>query len=163
MTHHAKLIEAMLRHESGCAQRAHHFLAVHGFAAAIAQLEGLDADTRFTLEAAAITHDIGIGPSLEKHGDATGPHQEAEGPIVARPMLTELGYADQVVDRVCLLIGHHHTWSPILGPDHQILLEADFLVNAASGYTVAAIQQLHDTRFVTRAGKQMLRTLYLTD
>jgi hypothetical protein len=31
--------------------------------------------------------------------------------------------------RICFLIGHHHTYTKIDGPDFQILVEADFPVN----------------------------------
>lgn len=44
-------------------------------------------------------------------------------------MLTELGFEQDVIDRVCYLIAHHHTYTNIDGIDYQILVEADFLVN----------------------------------
>ena len=34
-----------------------------------------------------------------------------------------------LIDRICYLIGHHHTYDNIEGLDYQILVEADFLVN----------------------------------
>ena len=40
-----------------------------------------------------------------------------------------LGFAENVIERVCYLIGHHHTYTGIEGRDYQILVEADFLVN----------------------------------
>ena len=54
---------------------------------------------------------------------------EKEGPAVARGMLMRLGFAENVIERVCYLIGHHHTYTGIEGRDYQILVEADFLVN----------------------------------
>lgn len=44
-------------------------------------------------------------------------------------MLMRLGFAENVIERVCYLIGHHHTYTGIDGRDYQILVEADFLVN----------------------------------
>ena len=44
-------------------------------------------------------------------------------------MLAELGYPTDVTERVCYLVGHHHTYHDIDGADYQILVEADFLVN----------------------------------
>ena len=35
-----------------------------------------------------------------------------------------------MVERICYLIGHHHTYKDVDGADYQLLLEADFLVNA---------------------------------
>ena len=67
--------------------------------------------------------------SEEKYGDCSGKHQELEGPIIARTMLETLGFEDSVIDRVCYLVAHHHTYQDINGLDYQILVEADFLVN----------------------------------
>ena len=41
-----------------------------------------------------------------------------------------IGFSDSLIDRVCFLVGHHHTYTEIDGIDFQILVEADFLVNA---------------------------------
>ncbi|MDL2233528.1 HD domain-containing protein, partial [Ruminococcaceae bacterium OttesenSCG-928-L11] len=161
MDNHSALVAAMIRHEQNCPERVHHFLAVHGFARAIGQLEGLDAATQLRLETAAIVHDIGIRPSLERYGDAAGPHQEAEGPPVARPMLEQLGYEQSVVERVCFLISRHHTYTGVDGMDWQILLEADFLVNAAApSVSREAVRSFCDKVFITGAGKQFLRELF---
>ena len=43
----------------------------------------------------------------------------------------EAGVDQELTHRVCWLIGHHHTYSNIRDIDHQILVEADFLVNMA--------------------------------
>lgn len=45
-------------------------------------------------------------------------------------MLTELDFDEDIIDRVCFLIAHHHTYEGAQGLDWQILLEADFIVNA---------------------------------
>jgi hypothetical protein len=45
------------------------------------------------------------------------------------------------VDRVAFLVGHHHTFTGVDGIDWQILLEADYLVNASeSGTAVECIR-----------------------
>lgn len=43
--------------------------------------------------------------------------------------MKELGFEDDVSERVQYLIAHHHTYNNIDGIDYQILIEADFLVN----------------------------------
>lgn len=91
--------------------------------------ENLDPYTQEVLEAAAIVHDIGIHKAEEKYGRNTGKYQEMEGPGEARTMLTALSWPQEVIDRVCYLVGHHHTYDNIDGMDYQILVEADFLVN----------------------------------
>lgn len=119
----------MIHYYSGDPKRIQHFTKVHSYAKLIGSLEQLDAPTLFTLETAALVHDIGIKLCEEKYGDCNGKLQEKEGPAIAREMLEELSFDPDVIDRVCYLVGHHHTYSDIDGVDYQILVEADFLVN----------------------------------
>lgn len=161
MRDHASLIQAMTGYEAGCPQRVHHFLKVHGFAGTIARLEGLEPGLIFVLEAAAIVHDIGIKPALEKHGRCDGPLQEREGPPLARAMLRGLKYPDDLIERVCWLVGHHHTYTDITGLDYQILVEADFLVNIYEGdLPDSAAAAAYRNIFRTEAGKDLFRQLY---
>lgn len=162
MSKQAELTQAMIAYEADCPARVHHFLKVLAFAQTLAELEDIQPETAAVLSAAAIVHDIGIRPSLEKYGSAAGPHQEAEGPPLARAMLTSLGYAPAVIERVCYLVGHHHSYDAIDGIDYQILVEADFLVNIHEGaYTREATQAALDNVFRTQSGKALLQTLYL--
>ncbi len=124
-----RLIREMIRFYAGDPARIQHFIKVHSFAMRIAAGEGLDAAACETLEPAAIVHDIGIKPAEELYGDSCGKNQEELGPPLARKMLAGLGYSRAVTDRVCTLVGRHHTYTDIDGPDCQILIEADFLVN----------------------------------
>ena len=39
--------------------------------------------------------------------------------------------SEQKVERIIWLVTHHHTYTNIDGIDYQILIEADFLVNAS--------------------------------
>ena len=50
----------MIRLYSGDPKRIQHFCKVHSYAKLIAEMEHVDADTLFILEAASLTHDIGI-------------------------------------------------------------------------------------------------------
>ena len=58
----------MIRLYSGDPKRIQHFCKVHSYAKLIAEMEHVDADTLFILEAAALTHDIGIHLCEEKYG-----------------------------------------------------------------------------------------------
>lgn len=119
----------MTKFYSGDPKRIQHFIKVHSFAKLIGESELLDTETLLTLEAAALVHDIGIKPAEEKYGSCEGKLQEQEGPAPAREMLTALGFEQKMIDRVCYLIAHHHTYEPVDGMDYRILLEADMLVN----------------------------------
>jgi len=124
-----RLYEEMVSYEAGCPKRIQHFVKVHSFARHIGLMEGLDEHMQLITEAAALVHDIGIKPALEKYGSDAGPLQEKEGIEPAREMLLKVGFAREDADRVAFLVGHHHTFSGIDGIDYQILVEADFLVN----------------------------------
>ena len=50
----------MINYDKGDAARIHHFMKVHNFSKVIGEMEGLDSETQFILEAAAVLHDIGI-------------------------------------------------------------------------------------------------------
>ena len=127
----AQLMQAMIRYDGGDVPRIQHFVKVHDFAATIGVSENLDEETQFILEAAAILHDIGIHPAEAKYGNCNGKAQEELGPDEARKLLQEVGgYTDAQTERICWLIGHHHTYSNVTSADHRILLEADFLVNS---------------------------------
>ena len=151
------LTDAMCEYEAGCAHRIHHLIKVHGFARQIGLSEGLDDQTQFVLEAAAIVHDIGIRPAMELTGACPGPLQEKLGPPVAEKMLPALGFPPEVTERVCFLIAHHHTYQDVESIDWRILLEADYLVNMIEGnHPDAAIDQARDTFFETGEGKRLI-------
>ncbi len=127
----AQLMRAMINYDSGDVPRIQHFVKVHDFAATIGVSENLDEETLFILEAASILHDIGIHPAEAKYGNCNGKAQEELGPDEARQLLAEVGgLTDAQTERICWLIGHHHTYTNVVAADHRILLEADFLVNS---------------------------------
>ena len=105
MTNFSKLVLKMTEYEGGCVERVNHFLKVFAFAKTIAEGEDVDDATKEILEAAAITHDIGIRVCFEKYGNCNGPHQEVEGPPIALEMLPACGYTHGQTERICYLIG----------------------------------------------------------
>ena len=156
-----RLAQAMMELFRGDAEQIQHFVKVYTYAGWIAKWEGLDGETCERIAAAALTHDIGIKPAREKYGSSAGALQEQEGPAVAEPMLKGIGFEPEMIERICYLIGHHHTYTEIDGIDYQILVEADFLVNFQEGnQPVSAIRQVCETLFRTTAGKQMLCEIY---
>lgn len=158
-----ELQKAMINYMSGDARRIQHFLKVHALAKLIGQMENLPEQEQLILEVAGLTHDIGIRNGEAKYGKGhvTGKIQEQEGPAVGREMLTGLGYAPEVVDRVCFLIGHHHTLTGIDGADYQILVEADFLVNLyEDGMPLENVRTALERVFKTRSGRQLCKTMF---
>lgn len=162
MTNLYTLIAKMIEYEDGCVERVNHFLKVFAFAKTIAEGEGIDGETQEILEAAAVTHDIGIRVCFEKYGNCDGKHQEAEGSALAAAMLPLCGYTPAQTERICYLIGHHHTYTGIDGVDYQILVEADFLVNIfESGMEQEGARKVRDNIFKTKTGRKLLTDLYL--
>lgn len=141
-----------------------HFLKVYAYAKTIGECEGLDEITQTTLEVSAILHDIACPLCREKYGCADGAHQEQEGPALAIQFLKGSGLSQVIVGRVVYLVGHHHILTGVDGPDYQILLEADYLVNADEGsYTREHIEQTLNTMFKTPTGIALLKSIYLNE
>lgn len=156
-----KLHSEMIHLYAGDPERIQHFCKVHSYAKLIAELENIDKKTQFILEAAALTHDIGIHFCEEKYGDCGGKLQEKEGPALAKKMLADLGFDEAVSERVQYLIAHHHTYSNVDGMDYQILIEADFLVNLHEGKASGdAIKHAYDHIFITETGRKICREMY---
>lgn len=156
-----ELFIAMMEYDRPDAKRIQHFTKVYEYASLIGRMEELDAKTQEILEAAAIVHDIGIHKAEEKYGRNTGKYQEMEGPGEAKKLLSGLGWPQEVIDRVCYLVGHHHTYTHIDGADYQILVEADFLVNLYEDSTSAETQKETYRRiFRTEGGKRLFRTMF---
>jgi HD superfamily phosphodiesterase len=158
-----ELSDRMVTYNVGDPKRIQHLIKVHYFARMIGLSEGLDAATQLILEATAIVHDIGIRISEKKYGVCDGKHQEQEGPAEARKLLTEMGtFSEAQIERICWLVGHHHTYDCIEGMDYQILVEADFLVNIyEDNLPVEAVRKVREKIFKTRAGLSLLDRMYL--
>ena len=151
----------MIEYYEGDPKRIQHFIKVHSFAAMIGQKENLDETTQFILEATAYTHDIGIKPAEEKYGRCDGKLQEQEGPIVAQKMLSEVGIENYMIERICYLIGNHHTYDHVEGMDYQILIEADFLVNMLEDdMSERSIRKAYERVFKTESGKKLCRVMF---
>ena len=157
-----ELAFAMIDYNNGDPKRIQHTTKVHAYASMIGKCEGLDEDTLFILESAALVHDIGIRASEKKYGHQNGKLQEQEGPAVARELLTRLsGFTDQQIERICWLVGHHHTYHVCEDLDYQILIEADFLVNLFEDEeSQNAIRAVRKNIFRTESGIRILETMY---
>ena len=151
----------MIAYYDGDPKRIQHFTKVHSYARLIGIGEELDDASLFILEAAAYTHDIGIRVAEEKYGRCDGKLQEQEGPIIAQKMLSQLGFENYIVERICFLIGHHHTYDNIDSLDYQILVEADFLVNLYEDDAGnRAIDKAYKRIFKTETGKKIFRLMF---
>lgn len=154
----AKMIEFYQGERSSIA----HFLKVYAYARTIGQLERLDENTQAILDIAAIVHDIACPTCWKKYGSAAGNLQEQESEALLRPFLAEFSLTDAMRERIITLVCRHHTYTDVDGPDCQILLEADYLVNADEGnISQQAIQAFRDSVFRAESGIRLLNSIFL--
>jgi hypothetical protein len=151
----------MIEYFAGDAKRVQHFVKVESFSRLIAERENVDAKTLFILRAAAYVHDIGIKQAEALCGSSDGKLQEKFGPAEAEKILNEVGFEKDETERICYLVGHHHTYNTIEGIDYQILVEADFLVNFyEDACDKKSISVTYHKLFKTETGKHLCRTMF---
>ena len=138
-----------------------HLIKVHAWARIIADGEGLPAQEKYILELAALVHDIACPLCREKYGSALPKKQEEEGEILAREFLQDCALGEDAIARVCFLVAHHHSLQDVQGMDWQILLEADYIVNAdESHFSRENMENFVSRIFRTQTGRQIMRDLY---
>lgn len=106
-----------------------HTLKVLQLAEEIMDGENISQDKRELISIVAILHDIGALEAQRKYGSMEAKYQELEGPIIARQILEKIGYEPSKIDRVCFIVGHHHTPSKIDDIDFEIQWDADLIAN----------------------------------
>ena len=154
-------IEKMITFSDGSLHDIDHFLKVWALAKTLGELEGLDSRTQEILELTAVVHDIACPLCREKYGNTNGKTQALESPPLMEAFFRELPVSRSDIARISWLAAHHHTYTDVDGADHQILLEADFLVNAGeSGYTRSMIDNFRRRVFRTRTGLRLLDSMY---
>lgn len=158
----AEVAVKMIEYSNGNLHDINHFLKVYAFAKIIGEQEELPQEQLEPLEIAALVHDIACPLCREKYGNTNGKLQESEGESLARDFLRLQGLPVELTDRVVFLVAHHHTYTEVKGMDYQVLLEADYLVNACeSGYSEENIRNALSKLFKTKTGSELLKSLYL--
>lgn len=146
-------------------ERIHHLIKVHSFARIIGKFEGFDETNQKTTELAAILHDIGMHNCEKKYNSTDGKYQEIEGVPVARKILEEAGIPNWMIDRVCYIVGHHHTLSAIDRADFRAVIEADTLVNLHDKNVTdkERLKVVGEHIFKTRKGRELFEQMYMSD
>jgi hypothetical protein len=123
--------------------------------------EGLEDTYQWnTVTLGSLFHDIGIPEALRKHDSLEAPYQEQEGPPVARRLMEEMGVRPDILERVCFMVGNHHTREAVDGIDFQILWEADFIVNIEEKNIELNPREIEDAlkeNIRTRTGGSLVR------
>jgi hypothetical protein len=156
-----RVLEEMIVYFNGDLRRINHALKVYGFAVTISGLESVSEKEKEIIALTAVLHDIGIKEAERKYNSTAGKYQEIEGPPIAKQILENQGIDNPIVERVCFLIGHHHSYSKIDGLDFQIIVEADFLVNIfEDNLERDAIESVRKKYFKTKHGIKLLDSMY---
>lgn len=156
-----KLTENMIAYNAGDPKRIQHSIKVAALAHLIGTQEGLRGEVLETLDAAAVLHDVGIREAEKRFGKSNGKLQEELGPAIAEKMLAEFSCSAEMQQRVSFLIAHHHTYNQIDGPDYQILVEADFLVNLYEDEeNRETVRSTCERIFKTETGTRLCREMF---
>lgn len=126
--------------------------------------EGIKGRERYLISVTAILHDIGMINAKEKYGSTSGPYQEKEGPAAAKELLVGESLSDDEVERICYIIGNHHTSSKVNGIDFQIQWEAD-LLEALKKFDKGASQDklkgIINKNFKTKSGLELAEKMLI--
>jgi len=109
--------------------------------------ENIGEEEKEFISITAILHDIGAGPA------------------VAKEILKKVGY-NKNIDRICFIIGNHHTPSKINGLDFQIQWEADLLENLMvmdKEKEQEKIKKCIGENFKTNTGKRIAYNRFILD
>jgi len=152
----------MIRYFQGDVKRINHALKVYCFASLISKESNSEERKHQIIRITALLHDIGIKEAERKHQSSSGKLQEREGPPIAKEILAPYDLDTEIIDRVCFIIGNHHSYSKIDGIDFQILVEADFLVNIFEDLvSQESVQNVREKIFRTESGTRLLNGMYL--
>ena len=154
-----KVAVAMRRYFGSDARRIRHAEDVARHAEAIGRQEKGD---MAVIMAAAYLHDIGIREAERKFNSSAPKYQHAEGPPVARELLTGLRAEAALVDEVCDIIGHHHTPRDEETVNFKVLYDADLIVNLEEKYRETApsadrLEKILSGSFLTGSGRREAR------
>ena len=154
-------IQKMVKFYKGDLHDIDHFLKVWAMTKTIGELEGLDKHAQEILELAAVVHDIACPLCRRKYGNTIGKHQEEEGAPLVRAFLSDTGLPEKQRERVAYLVSHHHTYTGVDGLDYQILLEADYIVNASENhYRRENLEAFLSRVMKTDSGRQILHSIF---
>ena len=130
-----------------------HTLKVLKNAEDIMKGENIGEEEKEFISIIAILHDIGAVEAQKKYGSIDGVYQEKEG-------------YNKNIDRICFIIGNHHTPSKFDGLDFQIQWEADLLENLTvmdKEKEQEKIKKCIDENFKTNTGKRIAYNRFILD
>lgn len=157
----AKLISALVTHFNDDYKRIDHALQVTDWAETIHSAEGGDYEI---ILSCALLHDTGIKEAERLHSSSAGPYQEKYGPAIVRPILEKIGLNSEKIDRICAIVGSHHTAEAIPSVEFRIMWDADMMVNLEEIIDNKSLESIHgiiEKSFTTPKGKELAIAKYM--
>lgn len=118
-----------LKFEKGHIRRTQHILKVHGLVKLMSDNLKIDHKEKELLEIASILHDIGIKPTKDKGIESSLENQLKEVKIILKELKEKYKISDEEEKRIFFLIENHHNYNKLDDLSHQILIEADLIIN----------------------------------
>ncbi len=136
-------------------KRIGHAMRVARHAEAIGRAEGGNLSV---ILCAAYLHDIGIHEAERKHQSTAAKYQEAEGPAIAREILTKLGAKDALITEVVDIVGHHHHPREVETVNFKVLYDADLIANLEDDRKTSPpdperLERIIEKSFLTQSGR----------
>ena len=144
-------------------KRIGHATRVARYAEKISRDEGGDLAV---ILASAYLHDIGIKEAERKHNSSAARYQEEEGPAIARDILEKLGAADELINEVTDIVGHHHHPREDETVNFKVLYDADLITNLEENRKdgpseTESIKKIIEKSFLTDSGKKIAGNVLL--
>lgn len=107
---------------------------------------------------AAYLHDIGIHEAERKYHSTAAKYQEAEGPAIAREILTKLSANEALITEVVDIVGHHHHPREVETTNFKVLYDADLITNLEEKHketpiSVERLESIIEKSFLTESGR----------
>ncbi|WP_169733587.1 HD domain-containing protein [Clostridiisalibacter paucivorans] len=159
MNDESQLLLMAVLFKNGHPRRTQHILKVYSLSKLIGEHENLSPEKQQLLCAAAILHDIAIKLCKEKYGDACQENQQIEAPSLVKHFLNTCNYLPSYRNTILNLVLNHHNYNIDQGIEHQILIEADLLVNCFEDESIQKKALEVYPYFKTKIGIQILEKL----
>ncbi|MBQ3264834.1 MAG: hypothetical protein IJH07_03565 [Ruminococcus sp.] len=134
----------MKQHHRGDMEKTQHFVRVYTLAKSIGELENLNVEEQYSLELAAVVHNV-----------------EGDRVPAVRDILLGCDIAEDIAMKVCHMVENIENYEHIRTLEHQILIEAKLIVDFKEHNTPEKeiIRKAEDI-FITNTGKLFLKRAF---
>lgn len=140
-----KVALAMKKYYDNNPEKMQHFARVYTLAKTIGELEKIPKESLELLELSSIVHEIDKNEEIES----------------IKLLLIDCGIDDSTAKKVCHIVENKSDYEHIGGLEHQILIEADFIVHIKEeNLEKDKIVEIGNKYFFTNYGRAFLKKAY---